>query len=119
MEHNLEGWCREFESFLAHQKPPISGAFRSHGTGFRGSETWEVWLVKQRLFGVFDAADRISLPALNVVCAAIRGDIAVIICQTEMPGTPFPFSSVVVRQYPKFDQPVKASNDFSRRLAVH
>ena len=37
-------------SFLAHQKPPISGGFfRSRGKGFRGSETWEVWLVKQRL----------------------------------------------------------------------
>jgi len=27
------------------------------GKGFRGSETWEVWLVKQRLFSVLNAAD--------------------------------------------------------------
>jgi len=33
------------------------------GKGFRGSETWEVWLVKQRLtsLGVLDAADGIPM----------------------------------------------------------
>ena len=37
----------------------FGGLFSLWGKGFRGSETWEVWLVKQRLtsLSVFDAAN--------------------------------------------------------------
>ena len=80
VEHNLAkvGVARIRISFLAHQKASrFGGFFRSTGKGFRGSETWEVWLVKQRLFGVFDAADRISLlpgPSRYNLCTPCQDD---------------------------------------------
>jgi hypothetical protein len=64
----------------------FGGLFSLSGKGFRGSETWEVWLVKQRLtsLGVLDAADGKCIRLIDHVPAE---DAVIVVVYSSVPKT--------------------------------